>query len=202
MTRQEEFERDYQYLTQQDSMASDKDIAENVCFALINELGLERVAKITDCAEGKFHAAFLAGELVVTVAPPDYNIARSVIRMFMEDEDFAELYWRGERMGITLHTRRQGGEARRPWRGRGERKPVGDGFGKQKYRVNAEKKSLELSFGYKPEAEVRARLKAEHFRWSPTAGAWYIPLDKVPGVAENAKEGNPITLLNITFTKA
>ena len=136
---------------------------------LATEYLLKRVLERDKIDDESFAVTCAYGGVVVWVTDANKGMVRKAMSFFADN--LGELYGFGDSVAgkYNVWSVRRGGSS---VKGKGKRVPTGPGFGSRKYRINEERKQIEVSLE-RSDTEMRARVKDAGFRWYHAGGFWY-----------------------------
>lgn len=153
----------YEYLNETIGPFDTDTVAENVALYLEREYLMKRVNSRAELDDDSFVITNGAGVSVMTSLASRPMVAKAM--EFFGRELDAKYGFHGDKYSSYS-----------VWQvkpsGRKGRRPTGPGFGKGVWRVNDERKQIEVSLD-KEDTETRAKVKAAGFRWFHDGGFWY-----------------------------
>lgn len=127
---------------------------------LNNNLGITRVKTLPEVNDATFHILPVPVSTIVTCSATNSEYVEAIIKMVNPDGAF--------NVAVKVIGAVKSG-----------RPKAGSGFGNNLFRINEQHASIEVSFGGKPDSMTRETLKSMGFRWSHTAGVWYVSTKKL-----------------------
>lgn len=156
----------YEYLRETDGETVDL-VADNMAKYIATEYLMKRVMERDKIDDESFAVTCGGGGVIVWVTDANKGMVRKAVNYFAEK--LGDLYGLGGSGGeYNVWTVRRGSSVK----GRGKRVPTGPGFGSRKFRINEERKQIEVSLD-RSDTEMRARVKDAGFRWYHAGGFWY-----------------------------
>lgn len=155
----------YEYLKEEHGIDA---VVDNVALYLQTEYLLKRVVERDEIDDESFAVTCANGGVVVWVTDANKGMVRKAMSFFADN--LGELYGFGDAVvgKYNVWTVRRGSSVK----GSGKRVPTGPGFGSRKFRINEERKQIEVSLD-RSDTEMRARVKDAGFRWYHAGGFWY-----------------------------